>query len=783
MPGTVAQVLLAANVWRPYVMRPLREQDFWYRIEFEGNGPETLRFEGLATIAEVWLNGRCILKSDSMYIAHDVDVELTRTNVIHICFRALGPRLAVREPKPRARWRTNLVAHASLRQYRSTLFGHMTGWCPEIDVIGPWRAVWRIRREYANWSWNVTSRVENTTGIVAVRLTMPVTMRRDFPAEIEVGGRRARLERVSEQACHGQVSLPDVDLWWPHTHGPSPLYAVAARIGSDRINLGKTGFRTIAADSGADGEGFALRINGETVFCRGAVWTTADPLALHSAPDAYRRWLTSVRDANLNMVRVSGTMFYESPQFHAMCDELGLLVWQDFMLANFDYPTTQDFQDLVAQEATQQLRRLQLSPSLAVLCGGSEIYQQAAMMGAELGSWKNPIFEDCLPAICAQLKPDVPYIANTPLGGDVPFTVSSGVSHYFGVGAYQRPLKDAREAKIRFASECLAFANVPQESTASEHLHAQIQQAGWKAHAPRDRSVTWNFEDVRDAYLERLYALDARDLKRADPERYLYASRAVVAEIFERVFAEWRRCGSTTAGALVWQLQDITPGAGWGIIDSLGEPKSVWYALKRANRSINVSLTDEGLDGLVIHVRNETTRSRSLRATLMCLRDGAVPVVNASALIDVSARSTREISSTEIIGNFFDSTYAYRFGPPAHDITFVSLHDAETGQLLAEAWHSPNGRHPIMRELKLHAIPRRTPEGTWHLDITAQRHAQSVHILDRHYRPDDDFFELNPLQPKTITLSPRAGDCGLPEPEGVVMALNGQESASYGRLA
>lgn len=787
VPGTVSAALAAAKRWNAEHPSPLHDKDCWYRVEFDGRGIETLRFGGLATIADVWLNGAHLLHSESMFLSHDVDVTLAGSNILHICFRALGDRLRSRDAGKPAKWRPRMMSSPNLRHVRTTLMGHMPGWWPAIDVVGPWRPVSRLRHSpLGSFTWDVRSRLDGTDGTIEARFSIGKDLRRS-PApevEIEVGGHRARLTRIGSRTWRGALTLAAIKTWWPCTHGDPVLHAICARVGSNWFDLGRTGFRRVEIDRGTDGHGFALRINGVPIFCRGAVWTSPDPVGLAGTNGACRPLLELLRRANLNMVRVPGNLIYESSEFYDLCDELGILVWQDFMFANFDYPVTDEFQQLVVAEARQFLAGLQHSPSLAVLCGGSEVYQQAAMLGAPAGSWRHPIFEDALANVAATSRPDVAYVPNSPSGGELPFSVSTGVSHYYGVGAYCRPLDDARRAGVRFASECLAFANIPDETTLERTPDVPaVHHPRWKEGTPRDQGASWDFEDVRDFYLEDVYGFDAQALRRCDPGRYAYASRAVVAEVFERTLVEWRRGGSVTSGALVWNLQDLRPGAGWGIVDALGEPKSPWFALKRAGRSLLIALTDEGLDGLAVHIINDTAMDRTLLVTLTSLRDGHVPVIDAKATVEIAARSSRKISATAITGSFFDFTYAYKFGPPAHDVTFAAMHDAATGEQLCEAWHAPCGRSPIQRELGLCAVLRCRDDGGWSLEVSARRHAQSVHIVDRHFRPDDDFFDLNPLNPRQISLVPRDRFAADVSPQGEILALNSSSIARFGPAA
>ncbi|HCL64767.1 MAG TPA: beta-mannosidase [Rhizobium sp.] len=777
VPGTVAGALADAGLFEPEKPQPLHDKDAWYfrSLGGEAAGPAILRFGGLATIAEVYVNGELRLASTSMYEAHDLELDLTGHDEIAIRFRALAPHLDKRGP--RARWRPQMMDHQGLRLIRTTPLGRMPGWCPEIHPVGPRRPINLIRRgKHALSNLAISTDLDmNGTGRLSVSFVLEGEAK---DLRLSCAGHDARLRLDDSGTWTTELAIPAVEPWWPRTHGEPTLYDARLTIDGQPHSLGLVGFRRIEIDRGPDGRGFGLVVNGEPVFCRGAVWTNADILRLPGTAEDYAPWLMKAAEANMNMIRIGGTMAYESADFFRLCDRLGLLVWQDFMFANFDYPTADEaFAASIEREVRQFLGSIQGSPSLAVLCGGSEVYQQGAMLGLPERIWKTSFYEATLPFLSAEKRPDVPYVPNSPFGGAMPFSPNEGVTHYYGVGAYCRPLEDARRANVRFAAECLAFAHVPQQQTLDAHLPvAPVHDPRWKARVPRDRGASWDFEDIRDHYLKDIYDVDPARLRREDPSRYIDLSRAVTAEVLTETYAEWRRPGSSCNGALVWTLQDLQPGAGWGVIDSTGEPKPVWYALKRAFRPTQVVFTDEGTNGLDVHVVNETSGPQTLLLAVSCLRDGRQQVVGGQRELVLPACSNRSVACTDLFGAFFDTTYAFRFGPPSHDVTIARLSDPATGLTVAEAFHFPLGRSAALHDPTIETTLLEENDA-WILEIESDQLAQSVHISADGYRPDDDWFHLAPGVTRRVRLNPleQAGR----KPAGTLGHIGSSRLASF----
>lgn len=775
VPGTVGASLQAAGRWTPDDGVAFDAFDVWYRAEVTGDGAALLQLDGLATIAEVFLDDARVLVSDNMFVAHEIGLTLAGRHTLHIAFRSLDAHLAGK--KGRARWRPKLVRPPALRFVRTLLVGHIPGWGPPVHAVGPYRGVRLVpaadlrivERQIA------TSFDRDGDGLIdlAIRLSAKV----EGWVTARCGDIDFTLVDDGDGVLRGRAEVPEVQRWWPATHGMPALYQVSVQAGGRELDLGKVGFRTIEFERDADGKGFGLRINGEPVFCRGACWTPADIVALPFSREAYLPLLTPMRDAGLNMVRVGGTMGYEGDDFHALCDELGLLVWQDFAFSNFDYPAGDAaFRASVEAEARQFLMRTQGSPSLAVLCGASEVAQQAAMLGMAAPLWSNAIFDELLPAVVAALRPDVPYTPHSPWGGDLPFVANEGISHYYGVSAHLRPIEEARRAEVRFSAESLGFANVPDVAPfALEPDRPEIVHRNDVERVPHEVGASWAFESIRNHYTETLYGVDVAALRRDDPERFLAFARATSAEVIEATYAEWRRAGSPTRGALVWWWRDIFDGAGWGMLDARNARKAAYYGLKRASWPVSVVLTDENLNGLAVSLINETAEPIATKLSLVCLREGETVVMRGETELTLPARRTFGLAASTIWGGFFDTTYAFRFGDPSHDVTVARLVDAD-GRLLAEAFHFPLGRGHARHDLGLEAAVEQGEDGAV-LSLRTRRLAQSVRLVVEGYRPEDNYFHLAPGEGRRIALAPLGDAKG--RPTGRAEPLNGLTPAIF----
>src|SRR3954462_12076182 len=256
--------------WTPD--RPLEgdldASDWTFRSTFlSDGGRKVLRLGGIATVADVSVNGEHVLHSESMFRSYDVEIDARDgANEVVVHVHALAPLLAQKRPRPR--WRTKLVEQQQLRWYRTSFYGRMPTWHPKQPIVGPWKPCEVLDPADAR-RVSLRVRMDGDDGVVEC----------GEPGVLRVGGHEG--ERV--------VRIPNVERWWPHTHGDAVLHEVTL----DGDPVGRVGFRTIDAETD-DGD-FRLRVNGIPVFARGGCWS---PGSLEL--------LEQVRDAGMNMVRIPG---------------------------------------------------------------------------------------------------------------------------------------------------------------------------------------------------------------------------------------------------------------------------------------------------------------------------------------------------------------------------------------------------------------------------------------------------------------------------------------------
>ncbi|HEY0956080.1 MAG TPA: hypothetical protein VGE36_15080, partial [Roseateles sp.] len=609
VPGSAHAALLAAGrVPDPFYgrnetqLRWVGERSWAWRLDFEVGelAPrEELVFEGLDTYCSVWLNGELLLVNDNMFVPHRVDVrDHLRPGANQLLLR-FDPALArAREVEAvhgkRQLWNGDSARlHARKAQYH---FGW--DWGPELIVSGPWRPVRR---------WSGAARIADLhcqadVDVAARRATLRVQAQ----VEVEGAGRQLQFELLDPQGCsvaaqtvaagasQAVLEVPDAQLWWPRGLGAQPLYTLVARVLDGGRVLAeqsrRTGLRTLRLlqqpVQGEAGSSFHFEVNGQELFAGGANWIPDDSLLERITPARYRERVGQAVDANMNMLRVWGGGIYEHEAFYEACDELGVLVWQDFMFACGLYPANEAFQASVRAEAEAAVKRLRHHACLALWCGNNEDYMLAESAGVAFDQFEaRALYEKLLPEVCAALDPGRTYWPGSPYtpGGVKSSDATVGDRHSWEVWHQQMlPYQRYGEVQARFVSE------FGMQSHPSLALFESVLPEDERF--PESQTVQWhNKAGSGNPDGHRRLAVYLADNLRvgATLADHVYATQFVQAEAMRVAYQDFRRRwqqpgARAVGGALVWQLNDCWPVTSWALIDSAGVVKPAWHTVRRA---------------------------------------------------------------------------------------------------------------------------------------------------------------------------------------------------------
>ena len=721
------------------VIEGIDDFDWWHHCYVETDEPVCIEFQGLTFPASVFVDGNPVAECESMFLPVYVELSGGR-HELSVCFQSLNAWLRIR--RPRGRWRSSLVSSAGLRWARTTLLGRAPVYGNLPAPVGFWRPITATPTAFMA---NMTIGADPATG--AVDISGVLRSVDDVHVDCTVTGPSGTVAevgscRTSSGAFKFTTHISDPQLWWPRGYGPQNLYRVTASVSGHAIGERAFGFRSVSEIS--DDGGFELRINDVPVFCRGVTWSPPDPVRLTVDAPAMRAHLDMFCKAGANMVRVVGGLVYEQAEFWEQCAELGLMVWQDAMQATFDPPD--EVSELVVREIAELLKSVSGNPALTVVSGGSETLQRPEMLGIERGKFTMPLVDSLLPQTVAE-QSGVPYVRASPAPpagmNDLAIRPDTGVAHWFGVGGYLRPLSDVYSAGVRFAAECLAFANPPSPAAVEKHFGSAVvagHHPAWKAEIPRDRGSSWDFEDVRDFYVREVFGEDPLAVRRIDPERYLELGRLAIAEAMRHCFAFWRQSTSGCSGALVLAGKDTRPGAGWGLVDVDGGAKAALEVLRRVWSPVSLILTNAGLSGVRIDLYNDTPDSLVGELMLVGTNFQSQKTIEAKHAVSVPGRSSLTLFDSEVSGTFRDLSHSFRFGQPTADGIEAVFQFAGSPQVVRDALIVNSRPGQANSGIRAKASP--TDEHDWCVEISSDVALRYVSIDAPGWAPSDNYFHL-----------------------------------------
>ena len=415
----------------------------------------------------------------------------------------------------------------------------------------------------------------------------------------------------------GTIVVPKPQLWWPNGYGEQPLYTVIVRLYDDETGeeldraVRRIGLRTLTVDTSPypneprdphlgpqdredtkEGRHFHFVVNGLPIFAMGADYIPEDNILQRVTPERTRRLLTDARDAHHNCVRVWGGGYYPDDSFYDICDELGLIVWQDFMFACANYELTEDFEENIAAEFVCVIRRLRHHACLGLWCGNNEMETQTLT-----GDW-NPsrkqfydyikLYEYILPKIVKQEDPQRFYWPSSPSSGgnyEDAGEENMGDAHYWDVWHGGNPFTDYRKHHFRFLSE-FGFQSFPCAATVESFTEPEDRNVFSEIMQMHQRNTAANGKIMN--YLSASYRYPE------DFDSLLYCSQLLQMEAIRCGVEHFRRFRGTCMGTVVWQLNDIWPVASWSSIDYYGRWKALHYGEKRFFAPISITCEEHG---------------------------------------------------------------------------------------------------------------------------------------------------------------------------------------------
>ena len=701
VPGSVYGDLLAAGemedpYWRDNELKALKrmEGDFLYETAFvprEGmlSGQNVyLRFEGIDTLGEVSLNGVPLGRVENMHRTYEFEVRhLLRQGENALRVRIFSPTRYIREhydPQKADGTPDAMRGFTSLRKAHC-MFGW--DWGPRLPDAGIWRPVTLLGDEGA-YIHEVRVRQKHEGGKVELSLGLSASSTaKDVTFTAELTDPQGNVRPFPQSPMC--LKIEDPQLWWPRGYGEQPLYTVKVEALSDGKVLDtwqrRIGLRTATMHIEKDeyGESFAHEINGLQIFAMGADYIPEDNIRGRITPERTRRLLEDCCAANFNCVRVWGGGYYPDDWFYDICDELGLLVWQDCMFACGTYELTPEFSRNIQEEIAQNVKRLRSHPSLALWCGNNEME-----MFVEKGVWAPTprhkadyirMYEYIIPKVIKEQDPDAFYWPGSPSSGgafDDPNGQDRGDVHDWGVWHGMQPFADYRKRTARYLSE-FGFESFPCLKTIETFTLPEDRNLFSYAMEKHQRCARGNALTM--AYLQQMY------LYPTSFECALYASQLLQAEAVRYGVEHMRRQRGVCMGTVYWQLNDCWPAASWSSIDYTGRWKALHYFAKRFFAPVLLSCCEEGMltqstninaepydmeKSIALAVTNETQATRHLVAKW--------------ALRDRMGRIKRE-ETISLSVNALQSVSLPKVNLPEADIfeDYVSYHLYERGRELS----------------------------------------------------------------------------------------------------
>jgi len=670
VPGTIHTDLLNNNlIDDPFYsdnelkMDWISDCDWIYQTKFDFNGNKKnnvdLVFEGLDTICEIYLNDKKLSSTDNMFLTYKYNVK----NILRPTKNIL--KVILKSPVKYASQQENKygklpVALNSTRVYiRKAQYSFGWDWGPTFPTSGIWRVVylqeWSVAK-IDSISFNTISIGKKFTE-VEVKIGAIGANKNDLSLMILLADGDNKFEQkipiTSSENNRIVFKIKEPKLWWPNGEGNQKLYTLDVKIIKDDVVLDeiqkKVGIRTVELILKEKGKAtFKFRVNNKDIYGKGVNWIPADSFLPRVKKEKYSELLSLAKQANINIVRVWGGGIYENDEFYNICDELGLLVWQDFMFACGSYPENDDFIEIVKEEVNQNVLRLQYHACLALWCGNNENewiwHQEQKISYKKMPGYK--IYHKVISDILNVIDSNRPYWPSSPFGNDNdPNSFNSGNTHQWNIWSRWIDYNNVISDKSLFVTE-FGFQGPANKDTFEKYLPQKNRNIGDKVFEHHNKQIEGP---------ERIIKFLSSHLPiRTEWDDYLYLAQLNQAFALKTCLEYWRTNGRTN-GSIIWQINDCWPVTSWSIIDSDITPKLAYYFVKNSFASQLLYFKDDGITVSVMLLnQNKEKIEGRLRLTILDTVSGDITEDSSSKvniinkrLIDINSVPRKNLPGNE----------------------------------------------------------------------------------------------------------------------------------------
>ncbi len=613
VPGTVYTDLLRnGNMENPYwkdnedAICSLMEKDYEYQCTFQGEETSELssvflRFEGLDTVADIYLNNVHLGNAESMHRIWEYsvkDILLSGENTLKVVFHS--PLKFIAEAYKKYGNIGNDDTYEGFMHLRKAHYMFGWDWGAHLPDAGIFRPVFLCSVSHGRID-SVYIRQQHEENKCTLKFKGDCI--RETPGEYQwrvlvTAPDGQKYETALSAEGEGQLVIEDPELWWPNGLGDQPLYQVEAQLlyeGNVEDTWKKRiGLRTMTMQRKKDqyGESFAHEVNGKAFFAMGADYIPEEHLLGRRCEEKTRRLLEDCRLANFNVIRVWGGGFYPDDWFFDICDELGLVVWQDFMFACSVYELTPEFEANIRKEFADNIKRLRHHASLGLWCGNNEMemFVDERCWVTKASEVRDYLFmyERIIPEVLGEYDPETFYWPASPSSGgsfDNPNDPDRGDVHYWKVWHGNRPFSEYRKHFFRYASE-FGFQALPSKKTIETftddpddwNLFSYIMEKHQRNYGANGKIMN---------YMQQTYRYPG------DFDTVIYASQLLQADAIRYGVEHFRRNRGRCMGAVYWQLNDCWPVISWSSIDYTGRWKALHYYAKRFFAPVMISCQEE----------------------------------------------------------------------------------------------------------------------------------------------------------------------------------------------